>query len=466
MTGSTSHRTDRDRQARGGGGGLDIDFRVGDCENLADVETGSFDIVTSTCGVMFAPNQEATAAELARVARPGGRLAMVNWTPEGGVGELFQIMKPFQPPPPEGVKSPFEWGKRDRVEELLGEAYDLNIEEHVSMMRSPSGEDYWQLFVSSYGPTRTLAESLDDGRREELHARGSTSSRRTSASGTRSSTRVNTCSCWGRAASERSPQDGIRSTQGTAELRVGQRSLRGDLPHDRRRPPRRRRRAGAGRGEALAGHRVRNRGPGGARGGRGRRLRRDRLRRTVDRDRQAAGRRARPGHRLQRRRRPRTWRVSTTRASTSSPRPSSDVRARPRPGRRRVGPRDAARRPPGPGDVGARRRDRRDVQADGAVPAPSPRGRGSPLDWGRPEYVEGLLGDAFDLQIEERTSVFEQPSAEDYWTKFSPAFARARRCSRRSTTRGAPRCTTPSSAGSTTTSAHPAARLPTRASTC
>ncbi len=149
--------------------GLDIDFRVGDCEQLEEVETGSFDIVTSTCGVMFAPNQEATASELARVVRPGGRLAMVNWTPEGGVGELFQIMKPFQPAPPEGVKSPFEWGKRERVQELLGDAFDLNIEEHVSMMVASSGEEYWQLFVTSYGPTKTLAESLDDDRREELH---------------------------------------------------------------------------------------------------------------------------------------------------------------------------------------------------------------------------------------------------------------------------------------------------------
>jgi len=149
--------------------GLDIDFRVGDCENLEDVETGSFDIVTSTCGVMFAPNQEATASELARVLRPGGRLAMVNWTPEGGVGELFQIMKPFQPPPPEGVKSPFEWGKRERVQELLGDAFDLNIEDHVSTLVAASGEEYWQLFVTSYGPTKTLAESLDDEQREELH---------------------------------------------------------------------------------------------------------------------------------------------------------------------------------------------------------------------------------------------------------------------------------------------------------
>jgi SAM-dependent methyltransferase len=149
--------------------GLDIDFRVGDCENLEEIETGSFDIVSSTCGVMFAPNHEATASELARVTRPGGRLAMVNWTPEGGVGELFQIMKPFQPPPPEGLRSPFEWGKRDRVEELLGGAFDLNIEEHVSTITVPSGEDYWQLFVTSYGPTKTLAESLDGERREELH---------------------------------------------------------------------------------------------------------------------------------------------------------------------------------------------------------------------------------------------------------------------------------------------------------
>jgi SAM-dependent methyltransferase len=148
---------------------LDIDFRVGDCENLSDVESGSFDIASSTCGVMFAPDQEATASELARVLRQGGRLGMVNWTPEGGVGELFQIMKPFQPPPPEGVRSPFEWGKRDRLEELLGDAFDLNIEEHVSPLTIPSGEDYWQLFVTSYGPTKTLAESLDDERREELH---------------------------------------------------------------------------------------------------------------------------------------------------------------------------------------------------------------------------------------------------------------------------------------------------------
>jgi SAM-dependent methyltransferase len=148
--------------------GLPIDFRVGDAEAL-DLPDASFDIVTSTCGAMFAPDQEATASELGRVARPGGRLAMVNWTPEGGVGELFMIMKPFMPPPPDGVPSPFEWGKRERVEALLGSDYDLDIEERVSTLSIPSGEEYWQLFVTSYGPTKSLAASLDDDRREELH---------------------------------------------------------------------------------------------------------------------------------------------------------------------------------------------------------------------------------------------------------------------------------------------------------
>src|SRR6266542_2580247 len=69
--------------------GLDISFRVGDCENLQDVETGSFDVVSSTCGVMFAPDHEATARELARVVLPGGKLALANWTPDGAIAGMF-----------------------------------------------------------------------------------------------------------------------------------------------------------------------------------------------------------------------------------------------------------------------------------------------------------------------------------------------------------------------------------------
>ena len=144
---------------------LDIDYRVGDCEDL-EFDDASFDVLSSTCGIMFAPDHEATARELARVVRPGGRIGLANWTPEGGLGRMFRMMAPFQAAPP--PSSPFDWGKPDRVQEVLGEAFDLHIEERVSTLVTRDGEEYWELFSSSYGPTKTLAESLGD-RREELH---------------------------------------------------------------------------------------------------------------------------------------------------------------------------------------------------------------------------------------------------------------------------------------------------------
>lgn len=143
--------------------GLSIDYRVGDCENL-EVGDGAFDVVSSTCGVMFAPDHEATARELARVVKPGGRLGLANWTPAGGVGDMFRVMAPFQPAPP--PSSPFDWGKPDRVRELLGDAFDLEIVEEVSIAHSDSAEAYWDLFSSSYGPTKTLAENLGERRAE------------------------------------------------------------------------------------------------------------------------------------------------------------------------------------------------------------------------------------------------------------------------------------------------------------
>jgi len=76
------------------------------------------------------------------------------------------MMAPFQPAPP--PSSPFDWGREARVRELLGDAFDLSIEEHVSTLRLASGEEYWELFSTSYGPTKTLAEGLGE-RREELH---------------------------------------------------------------------------------------------------------------------------------------------------------------------------------------------------------------------------------------------------------------------------------------------------------
>jgi SAM-dependent methyltransferase len=144
--------------------GLEIDFRVGDVERL-DLPDASFDKVSSTVGIMFAPHHEAAASELARVTAPGGRIALANWTPTGGIGKLFKVMAPYQPAPP--PSSPFDWGDETKVRELLGESFELELEEHVSMFQTASGETYWDLFSSSYGPTKTLADGLGD-RREEL----------------------------------------------------------------------------------------------------------------------------------------------------------------------------------------------------------------------------------------------------------------------------------------------------------
>jgi SAM-dependent methyltransferase len=144
---------------------LEIDYRVGDCERL-DLPDASFEAVSSSCGIMFAPDHAATARELARVTRPGGRLALANWTPTGGVGRMFGMMAPFQPAPP--PSDPFAWGDETPVRDLLGESFELDVEPLVSTLSLPSAEAYWQLFSTSYGPTRTLAESLGE-RREELH---------------------------------------------------------------------------------------------------------------------------------------------------------------------------------------------------------------------------------------------------------------------------------------------------------
>lgn len=152
-------------QQRAADQGLAIDYRVGDCEQL-DVADASFDAVSSTCGIMFSPHHESSARELARVTRPGGRLALANWTPTGGLARMFGVMAQFMPAPP--PSSPFDWGDETRVRELLNDAFELDLEEHVSTLRVPSGEDYWELFSTSYGPTKVLADSLGE-RREELH---------------------------------------------------------------------------------------------------------------------------------------------------------------------------------------------------------------------------------------------------------------------------------------------------------
>jgi SAM-dependent methyltransferase len=147
--------------------GVTVQWDIGDAEDMP-YEDVSFDVVLSTCGVMFTPDQSAVASELARVTRPGGRLALGCWTPDGGLAQMFGMMRPFLPPPPEGAGSPFAWGDEDHVRGLLGDAFDLRFEVHESTLRTKDGEEYWELFSTSYGPTKTAADALDDERREEF----------------------------------------------------------------------------------------------------------------------------------------------------------------------------------------------------------------------------------------------------------------------------------------------------------
>ena len=125
----------------------------------------------STYGVMFASRPEAAARELARVCRPGGRIALTTWTSDGNVFKMFQVMKPFMaapaaPAPP----SPFEWGNTDRIRKLLGEEFELKFERAVSYYREPSAEAAWETFSTGYGPTKMLADTLESSRREQLRA--------------------------------------------------------------------------------------------------------------------------------------------------------------------------------------------------------------------------------------------------------------------------------------------------------
>jgi SAM-dependent methyltransferase len=148
--------------------GLAVAYEVGDAEALPYPDA-SFDVVASTFGVMFAPDHRAVARELARVTAPGGRLGITAWTPDGGVGRMFDVLRPYMAPSPDGAGGPFEWGRREHVVDLLANAFDLDITEETVPQVGASGEAMWLLMSTAYGPTKALASSLDPQRRESLH---------------------------------------------------------------------------------------------------------------------------------------------------------------------------------------------------------------------------------------------------------------------------------------------------------
>ncbi|HWL32233.1 MAG TPA: methyltransferase domain-containing protein, partial [Gaiellaceae bacterium] len=129
---------------------------------------GSFDAVTSVFGSMFAPDHAQAAAELLRVCRPGGRIALASWTPEGFIGELFRTVAAHVPPPA-GVQSPMLWGTEAHLRTLFGDGIaSLEIGERTFTFRFTSAEEFVLFFRTWYGPTLKAFAALEGAGRDAL----------------------------------------------------------------------------------------------------------------------------------------------------------------------------------------------------------------------------------------------------------------------------------------------------------
>jgi ubiquinone/menaquinone biosynthesis C-methylase UbiE len=139
---------------------LPVTFVEGDAEALPCAD-GEYDAVLSVFGVMFAPDQEKCAAELTRVVRAGGTIALANWTPDGFIGQLFKTIGRHVPPPP-GVRPPPLWGTEERVRELFGDRVtDLRVTPREFTFRFATPDGWVDYFREHYGPTLKAFEALD-----------------------------------------------------------------------------------------------------------------------------------------------------------------------------------------------------------------------------------------------------------------------------------------------------------------
>ncbi len=150
--------------------GLDLEWTEADAEHLP-FEDGSFDVVMSSIGVMFAPHHQEAADQLVRVCRPGGTIGLLCWTPEGMLGALFRTMKPFAPPPPPGAQPPPLWGSEDHVRELFGDRVEWRTLTRdvleITAFRQP--QDYARHFTAYYGPAiAARANAAREGREAEF----------------------------------------------------------------------------------------------------------------------------------------------------------------------------------------------------------------------------------------------------------------------------------------------------------
>ncbi|AKK27134.1 class I SAM-dependent methyltransferase [Mycobacterium sp. EPa45] len=150
--------------------GVELEWVEADAEALPFDDNG-FDVVLSCLGAMFAPHHQAAADELVRVCRPGGTIAMINWTPQGFIGQLFATMKPYAAPPPPGASPAPLWGDEDHVRELFGDnVADLTLQRRTILMEHRPGplefREYWK---RNYGPTIAVY-AFNEDRPEQLAA--------------------------------------------------------------------------------------------------------------------------------------------------------------------------------------------------------------------------------------------------------------------------------------------------------
>jgi SAM-dependent methyltransferase len=159
-------------RARAASEGVELEWVEADAENLP-FEDGSYDVVMSSIGAMFAPHHQDVADELVRVCRPGGTIGLLSWTPEGMIGALFRTMGPFAPPPPPGAQPPPLWGSEDHLRGLFGDRVEWGTLERddleIDAFEHPR---YWgEHFKDRYGPTiATYANAAKNGQEAELDA--------------------------------------------------------------------------------------------------------------------------------------------------------------------------------------------------------------------------------------------------------------------------------------------------------
>lgn len=153
-------------RARADAEGLLVTFRTADAEALP-FEDGRFDAVVSTFGVMFTPDQERAAAEMLRVLRPGGKVGMANWTPDGFIGQLFRTIGGHVPPAP-GLRSPALWGTLQRLEQLFPGCRSLTAEPRSFAFRYRSPEHWLSVFRTWYGPVLKAFAALPEAQQAAL----------------------------------------------------------------------------------------------------------------------------------------------------------------------------------------------------------------------------------------------------------------------------------------------------------